>query len=349
VVEAALGQAGRGDPAGALEMIAGLPEAERREATREVIALIAARDPRLAGQLALGLPADSAHAAAMEQAAGAMADHDLDAAVAWTVELPDGVARFDAARLVAERLVDRDARGALRQLMALPESTGRDGLLRLVAAAWARREPSESLAWARGLPAGDLRHGVVASIGFEVAQIAPRAAIEIAGLLPAGRDHWLLLSAIGRTFVARDAGAAWAWARGLPEGGPRDAAISGIEAGLGAGRPFRPSEDIAASANAAQPGGVAAAGSLEAGQGLVGRERQDRLWREFEARLRASPQEAAQWVVSLPALDRSNEMVDRVAREWLRTNPTAAGVWLDQNVAQPLRREQLLLEAGQRP
>jgi len=349
VVMAAIEQADRGDPSGALEGLARLSAAERREATQQLVAAVAARDPRLAGQVALAVPAGPHQTTAMEYAAGAMVDHDLDAAVAWVVALPEGVARFDAARVVSARLVERDPRGALVRVMALPDSTGRDGLLSLAAAAWARRDAAQALGWARGLPAGELRQRITTSIGFEVAQFAPEQAGEIAGLLAPGRDHLLLLGAIGRTFVARDAVEAWAWARQLPAGEPRAAAIAGIEAGLGVGASSQPGLDAGVSAAGGSLAGRPEAGSPEARYWLVGREREGSLWLELEARLRTSPQLAAEWVGTLPALDRTDEMVDRVAREWLRTNPTAAEIWLEQNLVLPSRREQLLLEAGRRP
>ena len=48
-----------------------------------------------------------------------------------------------------------------------------------------------------------------------------------------GRDRWLLVGVIGRTWVARDPKAALAWAHALPAGTPREAALAGIDAGLG--------------------------------------------------------------------------------------------------------------------
>jgi len=74
---------------------------------------------------------------------------------------------------------------------------------------------------------------LTSAIGFELAQTSPGRAIELAEMLPAGRDRWLLVSAIGQTWVAVDRKAALAWANNLPAGEPRDAALAGIETGLG--------------------------------------------------------------------------------------------------------------------
>ncbi len=76
-------------------------------------------------------------------------------------------------------------------------------------------------------------------------------------------------------------------------------------------------------------------------EGLLGPERDRALRQVFEERLFASPVRAADWLISLPAPDRTDEMVDRLAREWFAINPAAAETWLDQNIPSSVRREQL--------
>ena len=139
---------------------------------------------------------------------------------------------------------------------------------------------------------------------------------------------------IGRTWVARDPKAALAWAHALPAGTPREAALAGIDAGLGIAS-FR-SREVADTL--AQTRAVPAARSPE---GLLGPERDRALRQVFEKRLFASPVRAADWLSSLPAPDRTDEMVDRLAREWFAINPAAAETWLDQNIPSSVRREQL--------
>ena len=129
--------------------------------------------------------------------------------------------------------------------------------------------------------------------------------------------------------MARDPKAALAWAHALPAGTPREAALAGIDAGLGIAS-FR-SREVADTL--AQTRAVPAARSPE---GLLGPERDRALRRVFEERLFASPVRAADWLSSLPAPD---------AREWFAINPAAAETWLDQNIPSPVRREQLRQDA----
>ncbi|MCX6953286.1 MAG: hypothetical protein NTV51_14125, partial [Verrucomicrobia bacterium] len=59
-----------------------------------------------------------------------------------------------------------------------------------------------------------------------------------------------------------------------------------------------------------------------------------------------SPARAASWLAGLPLPDRTDAMVDDLARQWLRTDPEAARTWMEQTIASPERREQLRRDVG---
>ena len=65
-----------------------------------------------------------------------------------------------------------------------------------------------------------------------------------------------------------------------------------------------------------------------------------------ERLLIGSPTAAARWVRSLPRSERSDEMIEKTAREWMRTNPEAAETWLLETVLPPERKERLLRQFG---
>lgn len=79
---------------------------------------------------------------------------------------------------------------------------------------------------------------------------------------------------------------------------------------------------------------------------LPAAERDAALRRRFDEMVLFSPQMAANWFETLPLPDRREEMVDRLAREWLLNNPAAGEAWMDQQNVPPARREQLLRDAG---
>jgi hypothetical protein len=209
--------------------------------------------------------------------------------------------------------------------------------LTLVAGRWARRDSPAALAWARNLPAGETRTRMLTSIGIQVAQRDPQRAIEIAELLPAQRNRWILLGVIGRTWVASDRAAAFAWAQQLPAGSAREAALAGIDTGLGA----TTLHDIESNS---QP--ALAAAPTRPATGRYGFERDEELKRRFDELLRTSPAQAANWLESLPAADRRDEMVQQLTREWFATNPVAARQWLDENVMSDAQKRQLLRDSG---
>jgi hypothetical protein len=77
-----------------------------------------------------------------------------------------------------------------------------------------------------------------------------------------------------------------------------------------------------------------------------GPERDAALLQRFNELVLFSPQQAANYYDVLPLPDRRPEMVERLARELLLTNPSAGAAWLDQNNVPPVQRDQLLRDAG---
>jgi hypothetical protein len=59
-----------------------------------------------------------------------------------------------------------------------------------------------------------------------------------------------------------------------------------------------------------------------------------------------SPGEAARWVRSLPRSERTDELVEKTAKNWMLTNPDAAADWIQQSTLPQHRKEQLLRDAG---
>mgnify|MGYP001545421213 CR=1 FL=1 len=339
----------RGDDfAGAVRAVETLPSAERSAVVRQVITALAQTDPWRAGGVALALPT-TLQSEGAEIAVRAMLGRDPAAAVQWALGPTEPVAAYIARKTVADQLVERDPPAAIERLRTLPASEARDQMLGYAAAGWARRNATSATAWMRGLPDDKFRSRMATSIGFEIAQTEPERAVEIVEMVPPGRDRGLLFNAIGQTWVARNANDAWAWARQLPPGDAREAALSGIETGLGGAWSRR------ATIGAPTAGSTRRRGLVGGGGGAFvvdpsllpfGPERDDAIRRKFEQALQESPVRAANWLATLPLPDRRPEMADELARQWLKVDPRAAENWMEQNILLSSHREELLREAG---
>ena len=350
VLAQALAAAERDEMSAVMRAVEILPAGERGGLVRELIAGLARKDPARMGRVALALPAGPLQSGAVETAAGAMLERDPNAAVQWALAATEPAASFVARKAVAEQLVERDPRAAWERLRAWPATAARDEMLVFAVGHWARRDADSALARVRELPNGELKTHLTTSVGFAVAQYEPERAVEIAALLPEGRDRWLMLGAIGQTWVARNPSAAWQWAHEFPSGSARDAAISGVETGQGIARARRPvsGNGTFVTGNNRMPGGsvgaVASGRAPDSNSLPPGFERDELLRRQFEAALRESPVRAASWLNSLPLPDRRDEMVEQLARQWLRTDRRSAENWMDQNILSRARRDQLLEE-----
>ena len=324
-------------------VLALLPWSERRYVARGVVETIGADDLAKAGRVVRAMSPGPDLRAAAEAVARLSVARDPAAAAAWALAEDTPSVEFAVRLAVADAWVARDAPGALRGITAQPPSPGRNEMVGFAAAAWARHDASAALVWGRSLAAGEERTRVVTSMGFAWAQTEPERAVEVLPLLPEARDRWLIVGAIAQTWVARAPDAAWAWARQWPAGPAREAALAGIETGLGGARAAR---DTGAGVGGGRGRGATTAGGGTASALPPGLEREDALRREFDDVLRDSPARAADWLAMHPLPDRREEMVDEVARRWLALNPEAARAWMERTILQPDRREQLRREAG---
>jgi hypothetical protein len=314
--------------------------ADRGHVARRVVALLAEQDPNAAAALALRLPSGPGQIAALEDASRAMVRRDRVAALRWASELPDDAPSRSARRAVVTELVGSEGRAAIDRIHALPAGKVRDDSLVTAAAEWARRDPDGAIAWLRGWPDDTLKPRLISSVGFGVAQTRPDRAVAVAEMLPESRQRWMLFSAIAQTWVAVDSSGAHAWAGRLPAGEARDAAIAGIDTGLGVpaarrsasapntrGGSSRTRGGTAAAAAAAWPEMDSQAFAAWLATQRPGMTREEAILEYVRQRGASEPATVGQWVASLPGA-----MRDRAAELYLEnvlpTAPSEAANWL---------------------
>lgn len=334
----ALHHARAGDYATAARVIGTGATTEARERlARASVAALGATNPVAAVPLALQLASGFTQQAALREVAEMSVRRDADAALRWALAWRESAVPGDVRRFVAEALVATDPLSALGRLLAVPAEPGRDEMLGFAAAAWARRDPGAAGGWLRTLADEGLRPRLAASVGFEIAQSDPEQAIPYAEMLPVGRNRWLLYSAITQTWVAVDPRAAFAWTNRLPEPEAREAAIAGIDAGLGiaVARRMVPAPETGGGGARGGGGKAAVAGIAEdpafaawLAMQSPGLSREAAILEYVRQRSAADPQTVGPWLVGLPAGPTREEAMEIYWRHLLSISATEAAHWL---------------------
>lgn len=332
------------DMAGAVAALLAVPEgAERTRLAGELATTLSEEQPARGAAFALALPQGGAQTTAVEAVARVRVKQDAAEALQWAA----GVSNLTAGRVVraavAQHSVAGDARGTIDRIKALPAGPARDDLLVAAAGAWARLDANAAVSWLRDQPDDELKPRLTSNVGFEIAQTKPERAVAVAEMLPSGRDRWLLLSAIGQTWVAVDSKAAMTWAGQLPAGEPRDAALAGVDTGLGVPQRRR---------IAGVPGTRSGASRTRGGAGAMislpdvnspaftawlatqpaGLSKDEAILEYVRQRAALEPQTVGQWLTTLPGgatTDRAKELyIENVvptapaeAARWLRSMP----------------------------
>jgi hypothetical protein len=154
------------------------------------------------------------------------AARDLEAALAWALEISPTEPRAEALEAVCFGLAESDPASAvaLAATVSLHERPG--AILENLIQRWAGADSVAALAWANAQPAGELRDHLVARIAFVRAAKAPaEAARLIVENIPSGAIQAEATMTVIHLWARRDFAATAGWVERFPSGALRERAF----------------------------------------------------------------------------------------------------------------------------
>lgn len=335
-ISVALGRWAKRDPQAALARVAQFPDAAmRRVHLGVVLREWAEEDPQAAASHALGLPAGKERIDAIASVVTGAAGTDRDAAMRLIEQMPAGAARTEALRRIVSEIGYKEPKAAAEFVLAMPPSQQRNSMHQVIHNL-SRQDRAAALDFANRLAGADARADALRTIVQQWSSDDPKAAAQYCVTNSVGTPE-TIGSAVS-SWARNDAAGALAWAGALPDGPPREAALSGAIAALGTSDPHRAAA-LATTMLTGQKqsqalGSIAGAWAAKdpnaaaAWAGQMG---------DLSARLNAvvnvasvwaqkDPAAAAAWAVRAPE---NFHALSIVTRAWVEQDPTAAARWLD--------------------
>lgn len=299
------------DPAGFFQHIKSMPDSTLRTfpLTRTLFAAWAQKDPAAALAAAKANHFRPAFSNAAILTIEAVMMQDLDKGVAMLKEFPV----LPNAHTFPEALWKLDPASLVRAVVGhgIVPDKNLSIALRGPVTAWAQKEPKAVRQWMEALPVETLR-GVLAGAMDGLAADDPAAAAALVLKLPSAADREAASVNLVRSWVLRDAGAAYQFAASQ----------------LGANRRYA-MENMAMSLIGQGPQAVAAASAVLP-EGAVRTEALTAIaWRWLDE----DPDSAARWIAQLPAGQSRADAVTAVASRWAESSPETGRQYLLANAA----------------
>jgi hypothetical protein len=245
------------DGPGALQYVSGMDEGEAKiQAMSTVAGVLVNSNPQLLAQQASILSGSRSDRELVQDLANSWAQSDVQSALAWANQLPDGIVKNDALSIIRFQLAKQNPQAASVEINQLPAGDTRNSLISNLAAQWGLANPQDAINWANTLPENEKKLAMSNLIGAW-AQNDPLAAGTFAAQMPSGEAQnqatmsvveswtakdpkaaadWVLqfsdtelqeqgIREIIRSWAATDAASAEKWAEALPEGTTRDSAL----------------------------------------------------------------------------------------------------------------------------
>ena len=204
--------------------------AERDRAFTVLLPDLVARDPALAGHLALAWEPGALHDELLRQVISRWAATDLGGVVTWVTSLLDESDRRVAALAATAQVAQDDPAGAIELAQLLHVGVD-DGSLEHLAQVWTEENPRAAVDWIAHRPSDPVRDRLLARIAWARAQTDPT---EAAGLvltqLPPGDSRDEALIGVVRQWAGRDPAPASAWVAQFPAGPLHTRALGVIDA-----------------------------------------------------------------------------------------------------------------------
>lgn len=210
------------------ELLTTLPDDHRRETVVEDTArYLSDTDPKAALEFVMSHPDPRGKLAerALDIAAQAWAEEDLDAAAGWALSLPTEKQHLGSR--VWHMLALQDEARIREVLSRVPDETFRNSMLASAAAMGAATDPERSMRLLTGLP-DDLRHGAISNIAHERATTALSGTGDWINAMPEGPDRDAAVFGFVRELEKSDAESAAIWAASTASGEKRAAALRSI-------------------------------------------------------------------------------------------------------------------------
>lgn len=189
---------------------------------------LAEKNPGSAAQMALQLKEPN-RTNALNGVAIGWANQQLDEAIAWAKELPDGESKRSIQRSIAYEAARSDPMKAINLVASQPSSSARDLVLIQSVAQWATTDPAAAANWAFQIEEPSLKYGVIGMVATTLAQTNPIAASNLAlQSLPAGKIMDDAITSIVQRWTQIDPKAAAEWVTRFPNGDLRNAAIANL-------------------------------------------------------------------------------------------------------------------------
>ena len=348
----------RRDPRAVLSAVLALPEGRRSYLLRIVQGNWGAAEPDAALAWVRELPAGEQRDGALTEVLGGIAQRDPTTAIQLLADLPPGGFRDGAVFRIALTCSTAHPEAAAALANQAKEVFQQQDLFEAVGRGWSSRNTTEALAWAQSLTNTTDRNRALFGVAAQMAETLPGEAIQLAMSQRDTSSRNELIRCVAGRLAEGDLQMAADWLRRLPDGPLRQQAWEGMS------REWI-EQDPAGAADAALA-------SLPAGE-----TRTAALARVAHDGLEAGWDEpaAAQWASQLPAgHDRDaflsglcepirgvglrveqaarfaalmspgqtqSATIEKIAREWKKTDAAAAQAWLAQTGMPDDRKQQL--------
>jgi hypothetical protein len=347
----------RRDPRTALSAVLALPEERRPYLLRIVEQNWGAAEPDAALAWVRELPAGEQRDGALTEVLGGIAQRDPATAIKLLEDLPPGGFRDGAVFRIAVTCSTAHPEAAAALADQAREVFQQQDYFEAVGRGWSSRNPTEALAWAQSLTNTTDRNRALFGVAARMAETQPGEAIQLAMSQPDASSRNELIRCVAGSLAEGDLQAAADWLRQLPDSPLRRQAWEGMS------REWI-EQDPAGATDAAMA-------SLPAGEirtAALARVAHDGLeagWDEQAAvqrasRLPAGPdrdaflsglcepirgvglraEQAAGWVALMSPGKIREAAIEKMAREWQKTDAAAAQAWLAQTGMPDDRKQQ---------
>ncbi len=217
------------DPLRALELCRDLPVSMRASvASSGVIYELARSDPAAAAAFIEELPSGVVHQNGLHyQLAEGSAAVDVEGAIAWARDLPEGELKRSAVTAVSDIWAGSDPRRALEYADSLAGPL-REQVVSRAVAAWSRHEPDAAAEWAVSLADPAERGVVLGTVVEQWANVDPVQAATFVASLPAGESQDRAALNVVHAWARQDPGEALAWASDFTDPELRQQAMNSV-------------------------------------------------------------------------------------------------------------------------